>query len=155
MRRFLKSFRYGEKGFTLIELLIVIAILGVLAIVVVPNVGRFMESGKKAAAQQELGTVQTVIDAAMAEVGLSALGTTTVTAGSGPGTDAFTLTPTNDPIFTGPDLSQVHLKEYLRRTLEGEWTFGNDGLITSGNFPATSPVWHYESSGVNQGWSKP
>ena len=47
----------GEKGFTLIELLIVVAILGVLAAVVIPNVGRFIGSGKKEAAATELSTI--------------------------------------------------------------------------------------------------
>ena len=59
MKRFTKRFHHGEKGFTLIELLVVIAILGVIAAVVVPNVGSFIGQGKAEAYKAELHNVQT------------------------------------------------------------------------------------------------
>ena len=63
----------GEKGFTLIELLIVVAILGVLAAVVIPNVGRFIGRGEEEAKDTELSNMQSAVVAMMVDNGLSTL----------------------------------------------------------------------------------
>ncbi len=63
----------GEKGFTLIELLIVVAILGVLAAVVIPNVGRFIGRGEDEAGETEFANVQSAVVAMMVDNQLSTL----------------------------------------------------------------------------------
>ena len=65
----------GEKGFTLIELLIVVAILGVLAAVVIPNVGRFIGRGETESAETELANVQSAVISMMVDNGLDTLAT--------------------------------------------------------------------------------
>lgn len=63
----------SEYGFTLIELLIVVAILGVLAGVVIPNVGRFIGRGESEAAETEFANVQSAVVAMMVDNQLSSL----------------------------------------------------------------------------------
>ncbi len=85
--------RRGEKGFTLIELLIVVAILGVLAAVVIPNVGRFIGRGETEAAQTEMTNLQTAVVAMMVDNQLSELPTGFVNDSGVASTDNMSLFP--------------------------------------------------------------
>lgn len=55
----------GEKGFTLIELLIVIAILGVLAAIIIPNVIGLLGRGGEEAQDTEFQSIKTAVAAMM------------------------------------------------------------------------------------------
>jgi prepilin-type N-terminal cleavage/methylation domain-containing protein len=56
LRRLLWS---GQSGFTLIEIIIVLAIMGLLAGVIIPNISGFLGTGTLNAANTELGNVKT------------------------------------------------------------------------------------------------
>jgi len=56
------SRRQKDGGFTLIELMIVIAVIGILAIVLVPKVGAFKTQAKTAGLETNLMTVQGYVE---------------------------------------------------------------------------------------------
>ena len=78
--------RDKEKGFTLIELMIVVAILGILAAIAIPNFMRFQAKSKQSEAKTNLGAIGTTAEsfrsekdtyvATWAELGWAPQGTT-------------------------------------------------------------------------------
>jgi len=93
LKRLIKSVGHGEKGFTLIELLVVVAILGVIAAVVVLNIGDFLGSGTEEAANTEAHQVQTAVIAYMQANSLTSW-SGTIDSSSGDGTPAeYLLNP--------------------------------------------------------------
>jgi type IV pilus assembly protein PilA len=103
----------GEKGLTLIELLIVIAILGIIAAVIIPNIAGFMVSGRIAAANDELANVRT------AALGYYA----------GVGNNSW---PADSDILATTG--------YLSGTLKADYTFDADGWISDGD-PTITNGW--------------
>jgi prepilin-type N-terminal cleavage/methylation domain-containing protein len=59
----------SQRGFTILELLVIIAILGILAAVIIPNVSVFQRTGDLAAANKELRNVRTAAEGYQAETG--------------------------------------------------------------------------------------
>jgi prepilin-type N-terminal cleavage/methylation domain-containing protein len=108
----------GEQGFTLTELLIVVAILGILVAVVLPNFTGLLGGASSNAASAELNIVQTAVDAKMA-----ATSSSTVTAVG---------VATNDMTATGFDLHPQYMRS---TTTNGTYTLAADGTVTQASYP--------------------
>ncbi len=124
MKKFFKKFRYGEKGFTLIELLVVVAILGVLAAVAVPNVGKFIGKGKTEAYQTELHNIQTATMAMLAD---STTGNMTAQAATN---DMSLVVTTDSPALALNEYLTGLNADYTVKSAGVEYAFASDGTVT-------------------------
>ena len=117
MKRFLKRILRGNQGFTLVELLIVIAIIGVLAALVIPNVTGLVGHGETEGGKAELVTIQTAMDTMMAKNSLSSVTITTAT-------DDMAAFPTGNVLYPN----------YLRmQTASRTYSCDATGLVSPGS----------------------
>ena len=63
----LNKFRKSEKGFTLIELLIVVAIIGILAAIAIPQFASYRQKAFDSAAQSDLKNAKTDLESQYAD----------------------------------------------------------------------------------------
>jgi type IV pilus assembly protein PilA len=104
-----KSLHRGEKGFTLIELLIVVAILGIIAAVIIPNIGTFMSMGVVSAANSEAENVKTASLAYYADAGVWP-------------------TYTGDQHTTASNVTYFFV-DYYAGTLKASYSFDDEGFL--------------------------
>lgn len=88
-----KLIRKSKKGFTLIELMIVVAIIGILAAIAIPNFLRFQLKSKSSEGKVNIAAIRTAEESYLAEFG-NYVGVTTANPAAIPGTS-------KDPFVAG------------------------------------------------------
>jgi type IV pilus assembly protein PilA len=111
----MKMLHRGQKGLTLIELLIVVAILGIIAAVIIPNIGTFMTMGVVSAANSEAENVKTASLAYYADAGVW-------------------------PETTASESGNYSFTDYYAGTLKASYHFDGDGFLDGVGNPLDVPA---------------
>jgi type IV pilus assembly protein PilA len=110
-----------QKGFTLIEVMTVIAIIGILAAIAVPNLINFLGTGKAEAMETERDSVQAAMIALMFDNGITSV--------------APRATPLGDlagwPVWAGKQAGDNDFGVFLvDADVEFEYSWNNEGVVS-------------------------
>ena len=139
----IQKYRKSEKGFTLIELMIVVAIIGILAAIAIPNFIRFQLKSKSSEGKVNLAAIRTAEEGYMAEYG------TYVAAAPSPD---VTLGATKQTFVneSGAGLGF----DQLGWSPEGKVFFQYEVVIDAGNAAfAAAAAANIDADATNQGWA--
>ena len=139
MGKLLKKFQHGEKGFTLIELLVVVAILGILAAVIIPNVMSMMGEGTVQAANTEAHNVEIGVLAAMVDASVYEI------------VDSSTIGDERNEAVTHSG-GTLTVMDFITGSLEAQYTLDEDGHIDG--VGTNTGKWQDLSYTPNVGWSE-
>lgn len=142
----IQNYRKSEKGFTLIELMIVVAIIGILAAIAIPNFIRFQLKAKSSEGKVNLAAIRTAEEGYMAEYG------TYVAATASPAAAAAVLGATK-MTFAQVDAAGAGFDQ-LGWSPEGKVFFQYEVVIDATNaaFAAAAQA-DIDADDVNQGWA--
>lgn len=145
----------GQKGFTLIELLVVIIILGVLAAVVTLAVTRFIGKGTLESANAELVTVQTAIEACLAEANAPQFDDATYSWNGDNVTTPKATMPDGVTVVTAYEMMRTHkLKAVYTIRQDGEVMEGVAAGGLGGGWGTTKIEWSGDGSTIGGEWVK-
>jgi type IV pilus assembly protein PilA len=131
--------RKSKKGFTLIELMIVVAIIGILAAIAIPNFLRFQLKSKSSEGKVNIAAIRTAEESYLAEFGNYVTAAANPAAGiPGSSKDPFDIT-------TGTDF------DILGWAPEGQ-VFFQYQVESSGNAYSVSAAADIDSDATNQAW---
>jgi len=124
-----------EKGFTLIELMIVVAIIGILAAIAIPNFLRYQAKAKQSEAKTNLGGIY-VSEITYKSENDTFTGTVTDLdwAASGSTRYAYTVPGANITTFTALAISNIDTDTYQDR-----WTINDTKILNNLSNDVTNP----------------
>jgi type IV pilus assembly protein PilA len=129
-----KRLHRGENGFTLIELLIVVAILGIIAAVIIPNIGTFMSMGTVSAANSEAENVKTASLAYYAD------------------TQVWPTYTGDSATPTGSNTTYYFI-DYYAGTLKASYSFNSEGFLDGVGNPDATPSTCTGTGCISSGYS--